>query len=650
MIRDNHNARHDQVGFRRRVFLPLATSTILLLTVMRPAQAQSIVRWGMYGFNNPHSSAEITQWALGPSHVSCVRADGSLSNWGYDVGRLCHPPGGLPHVKLVCSLQGLVLFNTGTVGFLRPVTSPVADIPKDLGIVEELDAGSDFAVVRRSDGTVRCWGSNAFGQCDIPIDLAPVVELAAGRNHIVVRCFDGTVRAWGDNQYGQCSAPRQLVAKSVTAGGRHSIALSESGILACWGSNIHHQCEPPATLRGVVAAAAGGDHSLALCKDGRVVAWGSNLYGQSSVPLTLQPAVQVAARENASAALTASGEVVVWGAALPEGSNVRLAPPPTEEDIVKITSGMNHTLAITRDGTVREWGVLKGQDGVAIPDGLAGVVDVAAGYAHSLALKESGEVAWWGYVNATPPPAGLDDAVQIAAGSFHSLALRGNGQIVCWGSNNSGQCMVPADVSSPDAPRVLQIAGGRYHSSAMRADGSIRSWGGGMQGTVPSGAIVRPVQIAAGGDRTVIRHADGTVSKLSFLSQVSPIPAFTDIVDIDTGDSTSYRWIVALKKDGTVLFDVPTQGPPQFPTNPPEGLTTIRDVSAGFFDVAAIQSHHELCASDLTRDRMVNGADLGALLTRWGQIGATHGDINGDFVVDSIDLGLLIGQWGPCPE
>jgi hypothetical protein len=47
---------------------------------------------------------------------------------------------------------------------------------------------------------------------------------------------------------------------------------------------------------------------------------------------------------------------------------------------------------------------------------------------------------------------------------------------------------------------------------------------------------------------------------------------------------------------------------------------------------------------------MVNGADLGALLTRWGQIGATHGDINGDFVVDSIDLGLLIGQWGPCPE
>lgn len=88
--------------------------------------------------------------------------------------------------------------------------------------------------------------------------------------------------------------------------------------------------------------------------------------------------------------------------------------------------------------------------------------------------------------------------------------------------------------------------------------------GGGMQGTVPSGAIVRPVQIAAGGDRTVIRHADGTVSKLSFLSQVSPIPAFTDIVDIDTGDSTSYRWIVALKKDGTVLFDVPTQGPRSF--------------------------------------------------------------------------------------
>lgn len=203
MIPDDSWALNDQVSFRRLVFLALATAAIVLLAAVRPVQAQSLVRWGAYGFNNPHSSAAITQWALGPSHASCVRADGSLSIWGNDNGRLCHPPSGLPSVKMACSLQGLVLFNSGTVGFIRPVTNPAADIPDDLGSVEELDAGPDFAIVRRSDGTVRCWGSNASGQCDFPRDLVPVVEVAAGRKHVVVRCFDGTVRAWGDNQYGQ---------------------------------------------------------------------------------------------------------------------------------------------------------------------------------------------------------------------------------------------------------------------------------------------------------------------------------------------------------------------------------------------------------------------------------------------------------------
>lgn len=48
---------------------------------------------------------------------------------------------------------------------------------------------------------------------------------------------------------------------------------------------------------------------------------------------------------------------------------------------------------------------------------------------------------------------------------------------------------------------------------------------------------------------------------------------------------------------------------------------------------------------DLNGDGVVNGADLGILLTGWGTNGA--GDFNGDGLVDGADLGILLTSWTP---
>ena len=46
---------------------------------------------------------------------------------------------------------------------------------------------------------------------------------------------------------------------------------------------------------------------------------------------------------------------------------------------------------------------------------------------------------------------------------------------------------------------------------------------------------------------------------------------------------------------------------------------------------------------------VVNGADLGILLSVWGPAPAgTAADLNGDGQVNGADLGLLLGAWGPC--
>jgi len=52
------------------------------------------------------------------------------------------------------------------------------------------------------------------------------------------------------------------------------------------------------------------------------------------------------------------------------------------------------------------------------------------------------------------------------------------------------------------------------------------------------------------------------------------------------------------------------------------------------------------CVGDLNGDGVVDGADLGVLLSAWG--GAGGADLNGDGVIDGADLGILLSAWGAC--
>lgn len=53
------------------------------------------------------------------------------------------------------------------------------------------------------------------------------------------------------------------------------------------------------------------------------------------------------------------------------------------------------------------------------------------------------------------------------------------------------------------------------------------------------------------------------------------------------------------------------------------------------------------CVGDLDSNNVVNGADLGILLSQWGTAGS--GDLDGDGNVNGADLGALLSRWGLCP-
>lgn len=56
------------------------------------------------------------------------------------------------------------------------------------------------------------------------------------------------------------------------------------------------------------------------------------------------------------------------------------------------------------------------------------------------------------------------------------------------------------------------------------------------------------------------------------------------------------------------------------------------------------------CSADITLDGLVNGADLGTLLSVWGTEGGMtpRADCNRDGIVDGTDLGMVLGGWGVC--
>jgi alpha-tubulin suppressor-like RCC1 family protein len=128
------------------------------------------------------------------------------------------------------------------------------------------------------------------------------------------------------------------------------------------------------------------------------------------------------------ARLTAANFVVAWGSG--PATNV----PPELTNVVALSAGAYHDLALLGDKTVLAWGN-NGYSQANVPTDLTDVSAVSAGFYHSVALREDGTVVVWGAGNRDQRlvPSGLSNAVAIAAGGFHTLALLKDGSVKNWG-------------------------------------------------------------------------------------------------------------------------------------------------------------------------------------------------------------------------
>jgi alpha-tubulin suppressor-like RCC1 family protein len=334
-------------------------------------------------------------------------------------------------------------------------------------------------------------------------------SIAAGYYHSLALCSNGTVRSWGDNGWGQLgngtnisnsNVPVQVSSLTgivkIAAGGGHSLALKNDGTVWTWGRNdlgqlgigsSNNDFNVPMKINsftGVSAIAAGGFHSLALKNDGTVWAWGSNSLGQlgngnytnSNVPVQVSNiggVIAIAGGDAHSLALKNDGSVWSWGdnlgGQLGNGTSILKSNVPVQVSsltgVIAIAAGAYHSLALKNDGTVWAWGdngfgqlgngtnIVKSNVPVQVSS-LTGVIAIAAGAYHSLALKNDGTVWAWGYnnygqlgngsnifySNVPVQVSSLTGVIAVAAmGSSHSLALKNDGTVWAWGANGSGQ-------------------------------------------------------------------------------------------------------------------------------------------------------------------------------------------------------------------
>ncbi len=207
--------------------------------------------------------------------------------------------------------------SSGQLGNGTTTTSNVPVAVTNMGSnVTAVSSGTYHSCGIRS-GALYCWGRNEHGQlgdnstmnASTPVSVigmtSGVTHVSCGDNHTCARKSDGSLRCWGRNDYGQLGDNSTVDRYSpvlvsgmtsgvsmVSAGSFFTCAVRTDGSLRCWGRNDYGFVGDGSTTQrltpvtpsgmgsGVQAVASGGHQNCALKTNQSIWCWGLNNFGQ----------------------------------------------------------------------------------------------------------------------------------------------------------------------------------------------------------------------------------------------------------------------------------------------------------------------------------------------------------------------------------
>lgn len=380
-----------------------------------------------------------------------------------------------------------------------------------------------------------------------------IVDLVAGTSSTCVLLTNGRVKCWGDNGYGQLGLgddeargdePGEMgpaldvidlgdvSVERLGSGGSTFCAVSTGGALRCWGLNGSGQLglgdtesrgdQPgemgsalPAVPLAGVGPVGGGEENTCVLQGGiRCFGGGGPMNGQKNsstygdepgeiallppIPAPGGPYKALAAGAHHACVTTFNGDLLCWG----QNDVGQLGRGDTED----IGDDVGDVFTITSVGF--------------------GVADLALGYEHTCVASVIGEVRCWGGNGVGQLGLGSslswgDEPAETAAATSlvdlggnpehlaggglasHTCALFSDGRIKCWGANTSGQLGLEDTSNRGDNPNemganlpfvdlgagveVLQIAVGNTHTCVLTTDRRVKCWGGNVAGQLGLG-------------------------------------------------------------------------------------------------------------------------------------------------------------------
>lgn len=397
-----------------------------------------------------------------------------------------------------------------------------------------VSVGYRFSCAALSDASMKCWGENTYGQLGqgdtnsrgdnagelgdslTAIDLGSgrtAKAISAGVDHACALLNDNTVKCWGSNLYGQLGLadadnrgddPDEMgdnlntvslgagrTAKAIAAGGYHSCAILDNDTVKCWGRNTFGQLgladadnrgdDPnemgdnlsianleteidfsvePKTAKSI---SAGLNHTCVVLDDNNLKCWGDNSYGQLGQGDT----------QNRADDTNEMGEYL-YAIELGTGRTAK-----------SVSAGNNLSCAILDDGSVKCWGNndsggLGDENFLHLGDGPGEMGDnldtvslgtartatsIQVGYNAVCAILDNSDLKCWG----------LNSFGQLGQGNTNNLGDN---------ANEMGDDLDPVLLGSGRSASSVSLGGA--HMCAVLDNDDIKCWGSGFQGQLGS--------------------------------------------------------------------------------------------------------------------------------------------------------------------